>query len=620
MSLADEPMKPFVQAMNNIQYSRGPDDRGVSDIKVADFFCTFGHTRLSIIDHGGGGQPMIYENKIMLVFNGEIYNYLSLRRELETIGTVFKSHSDTEVVLHGYRIWGVEGLLKKIDGMFAFAVADQVNGRIVLARDPAGQKPLYFSRSKSNSCFVFASTLRALTSLPWFDFEIDRTAVELFLSLRVVPAPYSIYRNTCKLSPGSYLIFDGRTITIKEFWSPSAVPIRRDNHTESELLDEYRSVLKSTLKDTLIADSPVSLLLSSGIDSTSLARELGSLPERDEVTAYTMGFQSGAYDESKSASMVARSTGLKHEILNFDGTSIEEELETFSSILDEPFGDPSLLPSLRLCRAVADKTKVAITGDGADELFGGYPTFSILPYWPILNKLSFLSRPLCTFGQHLLPRSEHPYSLANKARRLSHGFGQSDAMAFASWLCVFPPTEAAELLGHRKSDVFSTFISSQCCSEQVDPVTMMCQLYFRLFLPGVLEKMDRASMNYSLEIRAPFLQRRMLEFAFSLPPQFKVRHGVTKYIMRKSLSDETYRNIANAPKKGFTPPLNTLFLGARTVDIIKFMTDACDSFGIDRHRVLAMLQDHRTGRYNYSAQLWQILVLGLFLRNSRTVH
>lgn len=615
----NEPLHSLVQSMNELQRRRGPDDQGIIDVITQGFRCTLGHTRLAIIDRAGGAQPMAVENEAVLAFNGEIYNHQSLRRELETAGTVFRTRSDTEVVLHGYRVWGIEGLLKRIDGMFAFAIVDRCNDQVVLARDPAGQKPLYYSQVKDNSFFAFASTLKALASLPWFDRQIDRTALELYLNLRVIPAPYSIYRNTFKLPPGSYMIYDGCTTAIKEFWSPSAVPICRDDHTENELLGEYRSVLRSTLQETLIADSPVSLLLSSGIDSTSLARELGCLPERDDVTAYTMGFQSGEFDESKSAALVARSAGLRHEILNFDDTSLEEELETLGNILDEPFGDPSILPSLRLCRAVAEKTRVAITGDGADELFGGYPTFSILRFWPLLNRMSFFLKPLGKFGQHLLPGSEQPYSLAMKLQRLSNGFGQSDSMAFASWLCIFSPTEAAALLGQRESDVFQSFVSSQLGGDRIDPVTMMCHSYFRLFLPGVLEKMDRASMNYSLEIRTPFLQRRMLEFAFSLPPQFKVRHGVTKFIMRKSLSDDNYRHIASAPKKGFLPPLGTLFLGKRVSEITKFMTDACDTLGIDRHRILAMLQDHRTGRCNYSAQLWQILVLALFLRNSRTV-
>lgn len=613
----DESMQHYVNEMNKLQHKRGPDGRGVRDIKVADFYCTFGHTRLSIIDHDGGAQPMIVENETMLVFNGEIYNYLSLRKELEVAGTVFRSRSDTEVVLHGYRVWGIEGLLKKIDGMFAFAVADQRNGRIVLARDPAGQKPLYFSRSKGNSCFAFASTLRALTSLPWFDFDINRTALELFLNLRVVPAPYSIYRNTFKLSPGCYLVFDGRTDFLKEFWSPFDINIRGDYYSERELLDEYRFVLKSSLQQTLTADVPVSLLLSSGVDSTSLALELGSLPDRADVTAYTVAVQGAGYDESTGAKAAARSIGLKHEVLEFYGTSMENELNTFGDIIDEPFGDPSILPSIRLCRTVADKARVAITGDGADELFGGYPTFNILSCWPFLKRFSPLIKPLCTAGQYFLSWSDKPHSLDMKLRRLSHGFAYDGSMSFASWLCIFSPKEAAELLGNKTSDVFPTFASDQICSTQLDPVSMMCRLYFRLFLPGVLEKMDRAAMHFSLETRTPFLQRRMMEFAFSLPPRFKVHRGVTKYLMRKSLSNNLPRGIAYSPKKGFLPPMGALFSHMRDPDMTAFLLEACDNFGIDKIKIMGLIRDHNCGRRNVSEQLWLIFVLGMFLRNSR---
>jgi len=612
-------MDRAVSRMNDLQRRRGPDDSGIANIARQGFSCTLGHTRLAIIDRAGGSQPMTdRESGVSLVFNGEIYNHPRLRTELESAGCMFRTRSDTEVLLQGYHAWGIEGLLQRIDGMFAFAVADPRNRLLILARDPAGQKPLYYTEGAKQPDFAFASTLKALSTIPWFDREIDGTALELFLNLRVIPAPFSIYRKTRKLPPGCYLVRGNDSTVVKEYWSPFQVPLRTDRRTEGELLEEYRSLLRSTLSETLVSDVPVSLLLSSGVDSASLACELARLPERDSVTSYTVGFPEKGYDESGTAAATARQLKLSHQVLAFNDTTFEDQIETLRETVDEPFGDPSILPSLGLCRTVAVNSRVAIGGDGADELFGGYPTFGILRYWPLINSFPAFSRFLCGAAAHLLPPSEGAYSRALKLERLAHGLGHTDGLAFARWLCIFSPEESALLLGRQESTTFSGFVASQLSDRaDIDPVSLMCCSYFRLFLPGVLEKMDRASMHYSLETRAPFLQRRMLEFALSLPPQYKVQHGNTKFLMRRSLADYLPPQVAHADKRGFLPPLAAQFAGPWGLEQTDMLTGACDSFGIDRKRILAMADEHRAGRRDHSQRLWLIHQLGLFLRNQQ---
>jgi asparagine synthase (glutamine-hydrolysing) len=572
---------------------------------------------LAIIDRAGGSQPMTDpESGASLVFNGEIYNHPHLRKELESAGCLFRSRSDTEVLLQGYLVWGIEALLQRIDGMFAFAIADPRQQLLVLARDPAGQKPLYYTEGTGRHDFAFASTLKALSTVPWFNREIDNAALELFLNLRVIPAPYSIYRNTRKLPPGSYLVRDADSTVVKEYWSPFDVPLRSNQPAEGELREEYRSLLRSTLSETLVSDVPVSLLLSSGVDSASLACELARLPQRDEVTAYTVGFPEGGYDESGAAAGIARQLKLGHRILAFNDTTFAEQVETLGEITDEPFGDPSILPSLGLCRTVAANSRVAIGGDGADELFGGYPTFGILRYWPLVNRFPALSRSLCSAAAAILPESGVAHSAKLKLERLQHGLGYPDRQAFARWLCIFSPEETALLLGRQNIETLSEFVASQIPdNEHMDPVNLMCRSYFRIFLPGVLEKMDRSSMHYSLETRAPFLQRRMVEFALSLPPQLKVHRGTTKFLMRNSLADYLPRQVVQAPKKGFLPPLAAQFAGSWGTDQTTLLTSACDSIGIDRHRIPALLNEHRSGRRDHSQRLWLIHQLGLFLRN-----
>lgn len=603
--------------MNSIQHLRGPDASGISGVTGEGFCCTLGHTRLAIIDRDGGVQPMTDpESGVCIVFNGEIYNHTQLRTELEGCGRTFRTRSDTEVLLSGYLVWGIQGLLERIDGMFAFAVADPVNGTLILARDPAGQKPLYYTKKAGQPLFAFASTLEALSSLPWFERETDQDALELFLCLRVIPAPHTIYRQARRLPPGCFLIHNGSTQEIKEYWSPFTIPLRQDDLPEHGLLHRYRTLLSSSLQETLVADVPVSLLLSSGVDSSSLASELSRLPERASVSAYTVGFQNKDYDESEAAVAIAGRLHLTHKVLNYDDRSFRSQLDELASMSDEPFGDPGILPALQLCRSVAAAETVAISGDGADELFGGYHTFRALRYWPAVNRFPGLSRRLCDCALQSLRPSGGPHSLAMKIERMSHGLGHPDAMAFARWLCIFSPDETASLLGKQNSDVFSAFVSGALSGlPHEDPVSMMCRIYFRLFLPGVLEKMDRASMRHSLEIRAPFLQRRMLEFGLSLPPHFKLRHGTTKYIMRRSLEDHVPKTLT-AGKKGFLPPLAAFFADREDSRTSAMLTDACDGFGLERRPVLTMLDEHRQMQRDHSDRLWLIYQLALFRRKT----
>jgi asparagine synthase (glutamine-hydrolysing) len=261
---------------------------------------------------------------------------------------------------------------------------------------------------------------------------------------------------------------------------------------------------------------------------------------------------------------------------------------------------------------------VAIGGDGADELFGGYQTFGILPFWPLLKRFPGFFRNAAQVAQRMLPVTGAPHPLGTKIRRFSLGLGMPDHLAFAHWLCVFSPEETAQLLDKPGTTLFKDFVANRLtCLTDEDPVTVMCKSYFRLFLPGVLEKMDRAAMNYSLETRAPFLQRRMIEFALSLPPQFKIRLGNTKYLLRKSLSSCLPGEIVRAGKKGFLPPLADEFAGNWGAGISGTLSAACHNFGIDHKKIMTLLDDHRKRRGDHSQQLWLIYQLGLFLQNSR---
>lgn len=612
LSPGEEFPEADVAAMNRRQKRRGPDDTGSHRLLLGNARCTLGHTRLAILDRAGGAQPMVCPaSGVAIVFNGEIYNHPDLRRELEGAGCRFRSRSDTEVLLQGYLQWGIDRLLTKIDGMFAVAIADPRSGELVLARDPAGQKPLHYTARGDR--FAFASTLGALAALPWFDERIDNAAVELFLNLRVIPSPYTIYAAARKLPPGCYLIHaDGET-KVREYWSPFTVPHRGRSEHEGVLLQEYREILKSSLNQTLAADEPVTLLLSSGLDSASLACELARLPQRDVVTAYTVSFPGAGNDEAAMAAEIASRQGLSHRLLSFDPASFAEQLAPLEEMADEPFGDPGVLPALQLCRTVARERRVAITGDGGDELFGGYPTFTILPWWPLINRLPNLARSLCNGAARLLPTDTGGYPLELKLRKLAQGLGTPDLLAFARWLCVFTPEDAGALLGRPASRLFEDFVTNQLAGLQaIDRVDAMCRAYFRLFLPGVLEKMDRASMHYSLETRAPFLQRSMMEFGLALPSPCKLHRGTTKVLMRRALRDALPLPLVSAPKRGFAPPLGPAFTGDWGHEIEPLLMAACDDFGLERGAIGTLLAEQRSRRRDHSAKLWLIHQLALF--------
>ncbi len=598
-----------VQKMANSMMYRGPDDHGVYNIQGSDFNLCLGHCRLAILDLTGNRQPMVSPiTGTAVTFNGEIYNFRSLKTELENLGYQFITSGDTEVLVHGYDAWGMEGLIHRIDGMYAFALWDHRLSQLFLARDPAGQKPLLYSRGPDGQ-MAFASTMTALRLVQWFTSDIDLEALELFLCLRYVPAPKTVFKNVRKVRPGEVLCWRNHELrTLLRFDPLDTLGRVIPQQGNWEL--EFAVRLEQCVQECLVADVPVSLLLSSGLDSAVIAEALSGMKRAVAVRCFTAGFAGTGEDETPRAAQLTSILNLEHTTLSVDGEAMHKAFQDLGLQMDEPFGDPSAVPALAICSLVAQQAKVAIGGDGGDELFCGYQTFQAITPWQWMRRVPALglARMLTT----LLPVSDDPYSSRVKAERFFYGLGHPPARAFVRWLCHFSPEQAGLLLGTDGGAV-DRLADSESPTADLDPMTLMSVLYFRIFLPSVLEKMDRSSMHHSLETRAPLLQKSILALGFSMPWQLKFYRGTTKVLLRNYMSRRVPHLDWKAPKRGFLPPLAQWMRNGFETRIKQSVQDGLFSNYLDRKQLDGILQEHEMGRVNHSQRLWIIYSLGLFL-------
>jgi asparagine synthase (glutamine-hydrolysing) len=541
---------------------RGPDAEGFHILE--DRGIHLAHRRLSIIDLEGGAQPMVSaDGRTVVVFNGEIYNHAVLRRELQERGCVFETdHSDTEVLLHGWREWG-EGLLDRMNGMWAFAILEVESGRLFLSRDRFGKKPLYwFWRS---GVFGFASELRALMEHPACPRGESETARVKFLAHALIPAPHSAIDGVWKLPAGHSLVFDGRPPVAKRWWRLVLDPV--ESRDERELADELRSLLEAAVARRMVADVPVGVFLSGGLDSSTVA----ALAARGGGTlrTYTIGFEEESFDESGHAAEVARFLGAGHRV---DLLGIEEALSAMPAIfdlLDEPQGDGSLLPTWLLCRFARREVTVALSGDGGDELFAGYDPFKALraAEWyrrivpaPVHEALRVLAG--------MMPVSHANMSIDFKIKRTLRGVGRPAALWNPVWLGALESGELERATGSTLGveEIYSEAIEAWESCGQDDVVSRTLQFYTEIYLQdGILAKADRASMMNSLEVRSPFLDIEVADFARRLPNRFKLRGGTTKYLLKEALRGVLPESIVRRRKKGFGMPFGAWLRSGRIV-------------------------------------------------------
>ncbi|HZR01991.1 MAG TPA: asparagine synthase (glutamine-hydrolyzing), partial [Burkholderiales bacterium] len=542
---------------------RGPDDEGVWFDATANVY--LGHRRLSIVDVEGGHQPMwTADGALGIIFNGEIYNHLDLRRELVALGHAFVTdHSDTEVLLHAYRAWG-PAFVQRLNGMWAFALYDRVRRRVFLSRDRFGKKPLYYTLA--GDTLIFASELSAMRAHPRTPTRLSTRGVRKYFAYGYIPAPMSIIDGVLKLPGGHSLTFDlaTRKISIDKYWDFRIEPfesIPRD--PEREWGEHLVELLSAAVKRRLMSDVPLGFFLSGGVDSSSVTALATRHVDADRVNTFSIGFEEASFDESAYARRVALLLQTRHHPEMLSMQRARGLLPDIVARLDEPMGDSSLLPTYLLSQHTRKHVTVALGGDGADELFAGYDPFRALAAADVYRKL--MPRPV-HHAIHMimarLPVSHVNMSFDFRVKRTLRGLSYPPQYWLPVWMSPLDPQELPQLFGEPVDleDLYSEAIEQWDACRDLGLVDKALQFYTKLYLQDdILVKVDRASMMHSLEVRAPYLDIELVDFVRRLPHQYKYRNGTTKYLLKKALEPILPRDILYRSKRGFGVPIGAWF-------------------------------------------------------------
>ena len=594
---------------------RGPDEEGI----YIDGPVGLGSRRLSIIDLVGGRQPIANEDESMwIVFNGEIYNYRELRTYLLRRGHRFRTSTDTETILHLYEEFGVE-CVQHLDGIFGFAIWDARRQEIVLARDRMGIKPLYYTQQGRR--LIFGSELKAVLAGPGIERDIDPISLNEYLAYEYVPSPRTILRDIYRLEAGHILCYSARGLGIQRYWNVSLArgESRPPVHWRDQAAGLY-DTLKRTVQRELVSDVPVGVLLSGGLDSSTIAALMVQLYP-GTVDSFSIGFEEASFDESNHARTVAEHLGTRHNELILTSKMVAQMVPTITEFLDEPFGDSSLIPTYFLSLFARGYVKVVLGGDGGDELLAGYPTL-------VAHRLIEFYERVVPHGvrSYLAPRlleripvSFNNISLDFRLRRLLAGRGVPLQARHHRWLGSFVNEEREQLLQDWIQPVLrDTYAQAYVHARECDARLPLNQILYddmKMYLEGdILFKVDRASMAASLEVRVPFLNREMVRFASDLPIGLKL-HGLTpKYLLKKSVSHILPREIIHRRKKGFNMPVAHWLAGElRELVLDVFSQDAIERQGLFSYGyVKRLLDEHFAHRRDNRKLLWTLLVFQLW--------
>lgn len=607
--------------MNRAQAHRGPDDEGY----FSDENVVLGHRRLSIIDLSGGHQPIFNEdNTVAVVFNGEIFNYKDIASELEGLGHRFSTHSDTETIVHAWEEWGVE-CLHRFRGMFAFILWDMNKKQLFVARDRLGVKPLFYTEY-ADGTFGFGSELKVLTAHDNFDRRISAEAIEEYLAFGYVPDPKCIYDSTLKLEAGYYILLDAKNGVEKiepiQYWD---LPWQNLNSQEgfdaetakAQLLDELQQAVNVRME----AEVPLGAFLSGGVDSSAIVA-LMAQSQSQPVNTCSVGFDVKDFDETEFAQLVADRYSTNHfvDTVNHEDFSLIDRL---IDIYDEPYADSSALPTFKVCELARKKVTVSLSGDGGDELFAGYRRYKLhmaeeavrqkIPLW--LRKTLF--RPL---GK-LYPKLDWAPQFL-RAKTTFQSLGMDTAQAFMNSMSklrkderdtLYSPAFKSGLAQYSADAVYQRYLENKNIS---DPLKVIQYLDYKTWLTGDANtKVDRASMANGLEVRSPFMDHKLVEWAFLLPSSENIKNGETKSLLKKAVEpiiphDNIYRK-----KMGFSVPMADWLRGP----LKQKLHDTLNSNAVVKSNIFDMAQlnkkieQHVSGKYDHAAALWTIFMLGLFL-------
>lgn len=551
--------RDVLERMRSRLVHRGPDDDGC--LVEPDNGAYLGFRRLAILDLAGGRQPMTTgDSALSIVFNGEIYNFMELRRELAGLGARFQTdHSDTEVLLHGYRQWG-DDLPNHLNGMWAFVILDRPGKRAFVSRDRFGKKPLFWQLA--GDTFVFASELTAMREHPAVRGGLNDKALRKYFAYGYVPAPLSLIEGVQKLPAGHSLCFDlaSRKVAVSRYWHYQPEPIdTRPVNAETSWVAEFTELVDAAVRRRLVADVPVGCFLSGGIDSSTVTALATRHAGKERIKAFSIGFEEASFDETAYARAVAAHVNVDHHIETLPVKRALDILPDLAARMDEPIADSSILPTYLLCRHARREVTVALGGDGADELLAGYDPFRALRYARRYEKR--IPRPLHRAVSLLvarLPVSHRYMSLDFKLKRTLRGMAYPARLRLPVWMAPLSPMELTELFEEpiEPEDLYSEAVDAwdNCLAD--NDVERAIAFYIRTYLQDdILTKVDRASMLHSLEVRAPFLDIELVDFLRRLPADMKLRGGTTKWILRKAAQPLLPAGILTRRKQGFALPV-----------------------------------------------------------------
>ncbi len=607
---SDFPLQEAVQSLRH----RGPDDSGT----YTDSYISLGQTRLSIIDRLSGRQPIFNEDgSKCIIFNGEIYNYLELRKELQGKGHKFQTKSDTETILHSYEEWG-PACLDRLRGMFAIAIWDKHDKTLFLARDRLGIKPLFFAEHHGD--FYFASEMKAILVDNRLPRDMDESSLAAYFLLSYIPAPKTAYKRIRKLSPGHYLIWEQGQVRIHQYWDLSFAPDRQKG--EQEFIQGVEEIFHDAVKMRLMSEVPLGAFLSGGIDSGTVVALMSRICQ-DPISTFCMGFggETGAYlDERGYARMLAdryKSRHHEHEVQpEFTGL-----LETIVRAFDEPFADDSTVPSYFVCKLAKEKVTVALSGLGGDEAFAGYERYLGFRLRGLYNRLvpAPMGRVFNSLVQSLPERADGHYTI-NHMKRFSRSAALGDQAAYFGFLTILNP-ELQEKLFTQASRVnnyfpewqnrFSSYFNSAGCENGLVSLNNCLYTDFKTYVPeDILAVTDRMSMQHSLEVRVPFLDHKLLEFCATIPPELKMKRLQKKYLLKKWTKDLLPPEVINHRKQGFVGPM-TQWL---KTDLQPMIRDTLSKENLAKHNlfnqdiVAKVIEEHTSGRENHDTLIWSLLI------------
>jgi asparagine synthase (glutamine-hydrolysing) len=590
---------------------RGPDGEGV--------WCGegvgLGHRRLAIIDLAGGAQPMSYLGRYHITFNGEIYNYRELRDLLAGKGHVFRTRSDTEVVLAAYAQWGDDAPLR-LRGIFAFGLWDAERRRLVLARDHLGVKPLFYAAEPA--FLVFASELSAILDAPRVPRDVDREGVADYLAVGYAIGEKTVLRSVRRLAPGSLLAWEGGHATHKRFWDlVPHVTSPPDQRPDAELVEEFGARLDDAVRLQMVSDVPVGAFLSGGLDSSTVVERMRGHSPRPPLT-FSMGFAEAGYSELAYAEEVARALGTDHH-QDLARGDIASELPDMIRNFDEPLGDSSVVPTSQVSRLARSKVKVVLSGDGADEILAGYTTYTADALQQLYRRLpAWLHRAVLSPAARALPVGRGKVSLGYKVRQfVAHAHGPWERAHFG-WRVLFDRPAQADLLGtdmrgYDPFDACSPYFAEVAGAE---PLNQSLYVDVKTWLANdILPKVDRASMAVGLEARVPFLDVDLVEFAFRLPGHLKMHRGRGKVILRRAMRGRLPGVVLRRPKSGFNSPVSDWLRGPLRPLMEDLLQRPSSLVDASHPRIRGLWQAHAEGRTDAGFALWALLTLLLWERH-----